>query len=74
MFCVRPETNLIKFINNWKSSTSKYLRNKHSWIKNLLRKSLWSRSYFLRSIGDIDFETIEKYIQEQGNGKTKKRS
>jgi len=73
MFSSKPESNLIKFINNWKSSTSKYLRNKYPWIKNQLKNSLWSRSYCLRSIGNVDFETIEWYVRNQGKNEKEKR-
>lgn len=28
---------------------------------------MWTRSYFIESVGHISQETIEKYIQEQKN-------
>jgi len=60
LFSLKPETSLIKFINHWKSYTSKYLRNEYPWIKNQLRNCLWSRSYFIKTIGNPDFEKMKK--------------
>lgn len=36
--------------------------NKHFWKEN----TLWSDGYFVCSTGDASFETIKKYIKEQG--------
>jgi putative transposase len=38
----------------------------HQFWKN---KMFWSKSYFVRSIGDIDYETVERYIEQQGKTK-----
>lgn len=29
-------------------------------------KMFWSKSYFVRSVGVVDYDTVEKYIEEQG--------
>lgn len=53
-------------IQQIKGISSRILRNE---FKELKRKmpSMWTRSYFIESIGHISQETIEKYIQEQKN-------
>ena len=53
-------------IKQIKGISSRILRNE---FKELKRKmpSMWTRSYFIESVGHISQETIEKYIQEQKN-------
>ena len=53
-------------IQQIKGISSRILRNE---FKELKRKmpSMWTRSYFIESVGNISQETIEKYIQEQKN-------
>lgn len=53
-------------IQQIKGLSSRILRNE---FKELKRKmpSMWTRSYFIESVGHISQETIEKYIQEQKN-------
>ena len=53
-------------IQQIKGLSSRILRNE---FKELKRKmpSMWTRSYFIESVGHISQETIKKYIQEQKN-------
>ena len=53
-------------IQQIKGISSRILRNE---FKELKRKmpSMWTRSYFIESVGHISQETIKKYIQEQKN-------
>lgn len=67
----KPQSNLIKFINNWKSATSKAIRNKFfDKIKNkLLGDVFWSNSYCLITTGQTTLEQVKKYVENQGKGK-----
>ena len=51
-------------IQQIKGISSRILRNE---FKELKRKmpNMWTRSYFIESVGHISQEIIEKYIQEQ---------
>jgi putative transposase len=71
LFKTQPQTNLIKFINNWKSATSKVLRRKFSEkIKDKLWKNVfWSGSYCLITTGQTTLEQVKKYVENQGKGK-----
>jgi putative transposase len=71
LFKTQPQTNLIKFINNWKSATSKVLRRKFfDRIKNKLWKNVfWSGSYCLITTGQTTLEQVKKYVEGQGKGK-----
>ena len=67
LFKAKPQTQIIKFINNWKSATSKALRNKFKkQIKNKLWKDVfWSASYCLLTTGQTTLEQVKKYIESQ---------
>lgn len=67
LFKTRPQTPIIKFINNWKSATSKVLRRKFAdEIKNKLWKNVfWSGSYCLITTGQTTLEQVKKYIESQ---------
>jgi len=71
LFKCKPQTNLIKFVNNWKSATSKVLQRKFkNQIKNKLWKNtFWSRSYCLITTGQTTLDQIKKYVESQGKGK-----
>lgn len=67
LFKTTPQTEIIKFINNWKSATSKALRNKfRKQIKDKLWKDVfWSASYCLITTGQTTLEQVKKYIESQ---------
>lgn len=68
LFKSKPQTDLLKFINNWKSATSKALRNKFSNIikKKLWKNTFWSRSYCLITTGQVTLDQVKKYVENQG--------
>ena len=68
LFTAKPQTDLIKFINNWKSATSKALQNKFSEkIKGRLWNNVfWSGSYCLITTGQTTLDQIKKYVEGQG--------
>ncbi|MEE0527844.1 MAG: transposase, partial [Prevotellamassilia sp.] len=42
------------------------LRKEFPWLRSRL-PSLWTRSYFVESVGHISEETVRKYIENQKN-------
>ena len=68
LFTAKPQTNLLKFINNWKSATSRVLRNRFKdKIKNKLwGDSFWSGSYCLITSGQVTLDILKKYVENQG--------
>lgn len=68
LFKAKPQTDLVKFINNWKSATSKVLRNRFGdKIKDRLWKGVfWSRSYCLITVGQTTLEQVRMYVDGQG--------
>ncbi len=71
LFTAKPQTDLLKFINNWKSATSKVLRRKfNKKIKNKLwGDTFWSGSYCLITSGQVTLDILKKYVESQGEPK-----
>ena len=71
LFKAKPQTDLLKFINNWKSATAKVLRRKfQDKIKNKLwENSFWSNSYCLITTGQTTLDQVKKYVESQKENK-----
>jgi len=67
LFKAKPQTDLLKFINNWKSATAKVLRRKFAVkLKNKLwEDSFWSNSYCLITTGQTTLDQVKKYVESQ---------
>lgn len=67
LFKAHPNTELSKFINAYKSASSRLIKRDFPEIKQQLWKGMcWSKSYCLVTTGGTLIETIKKYIQSQG--------
>ena len=72
MFKSIPSTNISKFINAYKSASSRIIKKKYPKIKEKLWKEyFWSQSYCLITTGGVTIETIRKYIEGQGDKREK---
>ena len=67
LFKAKPQTDLLKFINNWKSATSKVLKRKfQDKLKNKLWGDVfWSNSYCLITTGQTTLDQVKKYVESQ---------
>lgn len=62
-----PNSELSKFINAYKSASSRLIKNEFPSIREKLWKEyFWSRSYCLLTTGGAPIEVIKKYIESQG--------
>lgn len=67
-FKAQPKTELSKFINAYKSASSRVLKKEFpSMRKQLWQDMFWSRSFCLLSSGGASIEVIQQYIKEQGS-------
>ncbi|MDS1006694.1 IS200/IS605 family transposase [Clostridium sporogenes] len=67
LFRGSPNTDISKFINAYKSASSRLIKKEFPQIKKKLWKEyFWSRSYCLLTTGGSSIEVIKKYIQNQG--------
>jgi len=70
LFKAQPKTELSKFINAYKSASSRVLKKEYPSMKEQLWKEMfWSRSFCLLSSGGSPIEVIKQYIEEQGQKK-----
>ena len=66
-FKAHPNSELSKFINAYKSASSRLIKKEYPSVRSKLwKESFWSKSYCLLTTGGAPVEVIEKYIQSQG--------
>lgn len=67
LFKAHPKSEISKFINAYKSASSRLLKKEFPKIREKLWKEyFWSQSFFLFTTGEASIEVIKKYIQSQG--------
>ena len=67
MFKAQPNSELSKFINAYKSASSRLIKKNYPIVKDKLWKEyFWSQSFCLISTGEAPIEVIKKYIETQG--------
>lgn len=66
LFRGAPNTELSKFINAYKSASSRLIKKENPKIKKSLWKEMfWSQSFCLISTGGVSVDIIKQYIQTQ---------
>ena len=67
LFKGQPNTELSKFINTYKSASSRLVKKEYSQIREKLwKETFWSKSFCLLTTGGAPIEVIKKYIEKQG--------
>jgi putative transposase len=67
LFKAHPKTQISKFINAYKSASSRLLKKEYPKIKKKLwEDKFWSQSFCLITTGGAPIEIIKKYIESQG--------
>ena len=67
MFKAQPNSELSKFINAYKSASSRLIKRDHPEVRNKLWKEyFWRQSFCLLATGEAPIEVIRKYIETQG--------
>lgn len=72
LFRGQPNTEISKFINAYKSASSRIIKKEFTKIrKSLWKEMFWSQSFCLLTTGGATVDIIKQYIQSQGkkNGK-----
>ena len=70
MFRAHPNTEISKFINAYKSASSRLIKKNFPAVRQKLWKEMfWSRSFCLLTTGSAPIEAIRKYIEKQGQSK-----
>ena len=67
MFKAHPNTEISKFINAYKSASSRLIKKNYPEVrKKLWKEYFWSQSFCLLTTGEAPIEVIKKYIETQG--------
>ena len=67
LFKGHPNTELSKFINAYKSASSRLIKKEFPHIRKFLWKEMfWSQSFCLISTGGVTTDVIRRYIEKQG--------
>ena len=73
LFRAHPNSELSKFINAYKSASSRLVKKENpSLRKHLWKEMFWSRSFCLITTGGVSADVIRRYIQTQGRNSEKK--
>jgi putative transposase len=66
LFKAHPKSELSKFINAYKSASSRLLKKEFPQIrKKLWKEYFWSQSFCLLTTGGVSVDVIKKYIESQ---------
>ena len=67
LFKAHPNTELSKFINAYKSASSRLIKRDFLQVrKKLWKEMFWSRSFCLLTTGGSPINIVKKYIENQG--------
>ncbi len=67
MFQAHPNTEMTKFINAYKSASSRLIKRDFPKLrKKLWKEMFWSRSFCLLTTGGSPINAVKKYIENQG--------
>lgn len=67
LFKAHPNSELSKFINAYKSASSRLIKKEYPQLRESLWKEyFWSRSFCLLTAGGAPIEVIKRYIENQG--------
>ena len=67
LFRGQPNTEISKFINAYKSASSRIIKKEFPKIrKSLWKEMFWSQSFCLLTTGGATVDIIKQYIQSQG--------
>ena len=66
LFKGQPNTDCSKFINAYKSASSRLIKKEYPIIRDKLwNEQFWSKSFCLLTTGDITIDIINQYIEKQ---------
>ncbi|MFD3446601.1 IS200/IS605 family transposase [Microbacteriaceae bacterium 4G12] len=67
LMTTKPNTELSKFINAYKSASSRRIKKEFPQMRQELWKEyFWSQSYCLLTVGGAPLEILKQYIETQG--------
>ena len=74
LFKAHPNSEISKFINAYKSASSRLIKKEFPEVrKKLWKEYFWSQSFCLLATGGAPLEIIKQYIENQGIDRRRKR-
>jgi len=71
LFSCGPQVQLSKLVNSIKAVSARLLFQEFPFLRSKTRGNhLWSPSYFLASVGEVDLETLKRYVENQNDQDT----
>lgn len=68
LFSATPVTHLSKFLNSYKSASSRVIKSSFPDVREKLwEEKFWSRSYYLSTVGDNTIDIVSDYVRSQGD-------
>ena len=62
---IPPKLSVSEFMGYLKGKSALMIYDRHPELGNKWDRSFWARGYYVSTIGNVDEETIKKYIKEQ---------
>ena len=62
---IPPKESVAKIVNRIKGKSSLMLFDRHPEYRDRYGRHFWARGYYCETIGNVNEETIKKYIDEQ---------
>lgn len=62
---IPPKISVSEFVEYLKGKSALMIHDKHPEFANKWNREFWARGYYVTTIGNINEETIKKYIAEQ---------
>lgn len=67
LFSAHPNSEISKFLNAYKSASSRLIKKEYPQIREKLwKEAFWSKSFCLITTGGAPLEVIRQYIESQG--------
>lgn len=72
LFTAHPNSEISKFINAYKSASSRLIKKEFPNIKKFLwKEAFWSKSFLLLTTGGAPIEVLKQYIETQEEDREK---
>jgi len=62
---VPPKISLSEFVGYLKGKSALMIHDRHPELSSKWNREFWARGYYVTTIGNVNEETIQKYIREQ---------
>lgn len=62
---IPPKISIAEFMGYLKGKSALMIYDRHPELGDKWDRSFWARGYYVSTIGNVDEETIKKYIKEQ---------